>query len=68
MNKKETLDKLNHVVGLILGKEYVITEQTCAAICQEIVNDRYRKIIKDNVSFNEAVAFLSEINKPGKKK
>jgi len=62
------LERLNVVVKLQLGSEHEISEDTARHLAQEIINDKYRKIFKDNMRFIDALELLEEIKpKRGKK-
>lgn len=62
------LERINNAVKLQLGSEHVVSEETARILAQEVVNDRYRKIIKDNLNFKSAVELLAELTpKKGKK-
>lgn len=63
------LKRINNAVQLQLGTEHIVSKETAIAIAQEVVNDRYRKIIKDNINFLQAIEMLEELRgKGGKKK
>lgn len=62
------LERLNTVVKLQLGSEHDISEETARTLAQEVINDRYRKIFKENMRFVDALDLLNELkNKRGKK-
>jgi hypothetical protein len=64
------LERLNAVIKLQLGSEHTITEETAKILAQEVINDRYRKIFKDNMRFLDAIELLSDLkptSKRGKK-
>lgn len=63
------LERLNTVVKLQLGNNHNITEDTAKTLAQEVINDRYRKIFKENMRFEDALELIQElkITKKGKK-
>lgn len=54
------LERLNYVVKLQLGADNEVSENTARALAQEVVNDRYRKIVKENLNFYQALELLAE--------
>lgn len=60
------LERLNAVIKLQLGESHTITKETARQLAQEVINDRYRKIYKENMRFIDALEILEEL-KPEKK-
>lgn len=62
------LERLNNVVKLQLGTEHTVSSETARALAQEVINDKYRKIIKDNLNFYQALEILEELKTTKKAK
>lgn len=61
------LERLNTVVKLQLGSDKIVSEDTAKALAQEVINDRYRKIIKENLRFEDALELIEELSKTKKR-
>lgn len=61
------LERLNTVVKLQLGNDKEVSADTARALAQEVINDRYRKIIKENLRFEDALELIEELSNTKKR-